>query len=135
MGGPVGTARGEGGRVWSRRMVAGAVGALVTVGLAGCQKATVVGVYNGCEFPVEVAVNDADEVRPSLWERVDDGDRVSGWAVAGSSDEFFVWVREADGAPVTEFTVRRDELVAPEEGGHDLEVVVEGDRCPEPAEP
>ncbi len=42
-----------------------------------------------------------------------------------------MWVRTGEGGTAKEFTVLKEDLSAPPEGNdYDLEVVLEGDRCP-----
>lgn len=113
-----------------RGMLAAVVGSLLVGGLASCDTDTVLGVYNGCGFPIDVATNTINDVRVSTFNELDEGERYT-WLASEASTEFFVWVRVSEGEPVKEFTVQRDELVPPpEEYDHDLEIVVEGDRCP-----
>ena len=89
------------------------------------------GVYNACGFPIEVDLNEVSPPGTYRWTLIDDGERVSGWLATETGTKFFGWVRAAEGEPVTEFTVMREELSPPPAGHHyDLEIVVEGDGCP-----
>lgn len=114
-----------------RRTLVVAVGVLLAIGAASCQKGPRLGVYNACGFAIEVSLNDVSPPSAYQWTRIEDGQRDSGWLGAESDTEFFVWVRAAEGEPVTEFAVAREELSPPPAGhDYDLEIVMEGDRCP-----
>jgi hypothetical protein len=95
-------------------MAAALLGVLLTAELAGCQDATRVGAHNACGFPIEVSMEDTESVSSDHWSRVDDGEHPEVSQATESMTQSVVFVRRAEGGPVSHFTVlRQDHTRAP----------------------
>lgn len=94
--------------------------------LTGCEETTLVAVRNGCDAPIEVDVT-AGAVASHSWHTVEAGDDHR-FTLGSDGDRVLLAVRHRDDAVVTEH--RRDDLPAPRDSGTDLELVVDGARCP-----
>ena len=65
------------------------------------------------------------------WITLEDGEHQTVSGQTESMTQTVVWVRRGEGEAVSQFTVlRQDHTVPPTGSNYDLEVIIEGDRCP-----
>ncbi|MFI7575968.1 hypothetical protein [Micromonospora sp. NPDC049497] len=110
-------------------------GTAVLLALTGCQRALNVGAANRCGHPIEVNTNSAPELPQSGWVSMSEGQRRYVLSAAESTDRLYVWVRRPDAQQPMHFEIAVAELPRPPadatyETRIDVEIVMEGDRCP-----
>ena len=100
--------------------------------LAGCQKSLDVSALNRCGHTVEAR---ADNVTPTSvnWSKVESGGRANIVSTVESATELYVEVRSNKDATPVEFVVDVADLPKPPGGVDDVEIVLDGDRCPAPS--
>jgi hypothetical protein len=93
--------------------------------LVGCQNAIQVGVVNMCARTVEAQEDQAG------WARVSAGKREHLVSVSEGTTQLNVQVRSDENQPAIRFAVSLASLSKPPRGvDEDVEVVLEGERCP-----
>ena len=77
----------------------------------------------------------ADNVTPTSvnWSKVESGGRANIVSTVESATELYVEVRSNKDATPVEFVVDVADLPKPPEGVDDVEIVLDGDRCPAPS--
>lgn len=114
-----------------RLFVAAALMISVSLLLTGCQAALDVGARNECGHPVEADANSIDTDEDINWDRLEPGARVYLASVEEGAKVLYIHVRVRDDAQVVKFEVPVASLPEPPDGyGYEVEVVLEGDRCP-----
>lgn len=99
--------------------------------LAACQDTLRVGALNQCGAPIEVDAGSPAVAEDLHWDRLDARESSYVKSVSESRTTLHVWVRANENAPVLEFSVAVEELSAPpDRSDYDVEIVLEGDRCP-----
>lgn len=111
------------------RLVCLAVIALPTT--ASCQNTLGVGALNNCGRAVEADANSIDSADDVHWGQLEPGARGYLASVEEAAQRIYVRVRVNEAGDVVTFVVPVDSLRAPpDDSGYDVEVVLEGDRCP-----
>jgi hypothetical protein len=101
--------------------------------LAGCQKSLDVSALNRCGYTVEARADSVTDTSVN-WSKVEPGGRTTSCQPVRTPPSFYVAVRSnVDAQPVV-FVVDVAVLPEPPEGvDDDVEIVLDGDRCPSPA--
>ena len=107
--------------------------ATVTPLLAGCQKGINVSALNRCGHTVEARADSVSGTSVN-WSKIEPDGRDHIVTAVDSATQLYVEVRSNVDATTVEFVVDVADLPEPPEGvDDDVEIVLEGDRCPRPA--
>jgi hypothetical protein len=121
----------------SRKLLrAVALAAVLLAICAGCQESSVgVGVVNRCGVAVEVGGNSTPETAPTgNWKGAAKDAHVHVVDIGTHETDTRIFVRAKGAKPGKSFVVAvADMSKAPKGSGSDLEVVIEGERCPVPS--
>jgi hypothetical protein len=102
--------------------------------LTSCQRTLDVGVANRCERAVEANVDSFQNREDLQWVQISPGARQYVASVRENATRLYVLVRTTEGITPSEFTVAVADLPKPPKGvDDDVEIVLEGDRCPRAA--
>lgn len=105
--------------------------ALPTV--TACQRSQSVGAVNRCGYPVEARADVVTDTSVG-WSRIEPEQRVNIVDVSETATQLYVDVRRSENAEPLHLVVDVADLPEPPEGvDDDVEIVLEGDRCPSPA--
>ena len=100
--------------------------------LAGCQTSLDVSALNRCGHTVEARADDVTGASVN-WTTVEPGGRGNIVSTVESATELYVEVRSNIDATPVEFVVDVADLPKPPKGvDDDVEIVLDGDRCPSP---
>jgi hypothetical protein len=117
-----------------RRLRAAVLAAAVTSPLAGCQESLDVSALNHCGHDVEARAESIPEVSIS-WSKIESDGRDHIASAVDQAEQLYVEVRTNKDTTPVEFVVDVEDLPQPPEGvNDDVEIVLEGDRCPGPAD-
>jgi hypothetical protein len=97
--------------------------------VAGCQGAITVDAVNRCGRAVEAQGGENADSRGG-WVTFRQGEHGGLVSMVENATQVLVEVRTDEDAPITSFVVPIANLPQPTEGDADVEVVLEGDRCP-----
>jgi hypothetical protein len=101
--------------------------------LAGCQKGLDVSALNRCGHAVEARAESNPEITVN-WSKIEPDGRDNIVTAVDSATQLYVEVRSLKDARPVEFVVDVADLPKPPEGvDDDVEIVLDGDRCPSPA--
>ncbi len=116
-----------------RHVLTVAAAAVLLSLLAGCQKSIHVSALNECGQTVEARAEQLPE--PAIgWSKIEPNGRDRIVSEVDSAKQLYVQVRSGEDDTPVEFRVAIAELPKPPEGvDDDVEIVLAGDRCPEPA--
>jgi hypothetical protein len=119
---------------WRRLLRAAAVlVAAVMPLLAGCQTGIDVSALNRCGYAVEARADVVTDTSVN-WSKIEPDERANIVTTGENTTELYVWVRSSKDATPVEFVVDVADLPTPPEGvDDDVEIVLDGDRCPSPA--
>jgi len=121
---PSGTAR--------RLLQATVLAAAVTSLLAGCQESLDVSALNHCGHDVEARAESLPEISVN-WSKIESDGRDHIVSEVDDAVQLYVEVRTNKDTTPVEFMVDVEDLPQPPEGvNDDVEIVLEGDRCPDP---
>ncbi len=98
--------------------------------LTACQKTLSVSVANRCERSIETSVGSLESGEDLHWKRISPGERTRVASVEENATRLNLLVRTADGTTPAVTVVVADLSMAPLGVDDDVEVVIEGDRCP-----
>jgi len=102
--------------------------------LTSCQEALDVSALNQCGSAVEARASDTTADFSVGWTTIGPGDRDNIVSAVEDVTELYVEVRADESDAPVEFSVTVADLPKPPEGvDDDVEVVLERDRCPDPA--
>jgi len=108
--------------------------ATATPHLAGCQESLDVGATNDCGRSIEISVDSFDNDEDLHWTTIASAERAYVASVGNDAQRLYVLVRTSATSEPVEFDVAVEDLPKPPEGvDDDVEVILEGDRCPDPA--
>jgi hypothetical protein len=92
-----------------------------------------VGAVNRCGYPVEARADVVTDTSVG-WSRIEPEQRVNIVDVSETATQLYVDVRRSENAEPLHLVVDVADLPEPPEGvDDDVEIVLEGDRCPSPA--
>jgi len=100
--------------------------------LTACQKTLSVSVANRCERSIETSVGSLESGKDLHWKRISPGERTRVASVEDNATRLNLLVRTADGTTPAVTVVVADLSMPPLGVDDDVEVVIEGDRCPRP---
>jgi hypothetical protein len=101
--------------------------------LAGCQKSLDVSALNRCGYTVEARADSVTDTSVN-WSKVEPGGRANIVSTGENTTELYVAVRSNVDAQPEVLVVDVADLPKPPEGvDDDVEIVLDGDRCPSPA--
>jgi len=100
--------------------------------LTACQKTLSVSVANRCERSIETSVGSLESGEDLHWKRISPGERTRVASVEDNATRLNLLVRTADGTTPAVTVVVADLSMPPLGVDDDVEVVIEGDRCPRP---
>lgn len=112
-----------------RPLFAAAAIAVVLLAIAGCQKSLDVSAVNECGRPVEARAESLREITVG-WSKIEPGGRDHIVSEIDDARQLYVEVRRNEADTPIEFTVDVADLPKPSEGDDDVEIVLEGERCP-----
>jgi hypothetical protein len=99
--------------------------------LTACQNPLDVSVANRCERAIETNVDSFQNREDLQWVRISPGARQYVASVHENATRLYVLVRTTEGITPSEFNVAVADLSKPPPGvDDDVEIVLEGDRCP-----
>lgn len=116
-------------------LVPGLICTCIVLLLTGCGDSLSVGAMNRCGYAVEVDAGSSTitAAKDPHWTQLADGERSGVRSIREDADRVFFWVRTAADGEVLQFDLAVDELVRPPEGAnYEIEIILDGDRCPAP---